>query len=252
MRLTILGSGTLVPNGGRNSAGYFLEAGGIRLMMDCGAGTLHALARYALPWEHMTHLFVSHFHVDHVAEMPSVLHALKWGATPKRVAPLAIIGPQGLDRVVNGFKQALGDSVFETGFPVALRIVDPGCTLDLAKHCILSVVKTPHTEESIAVRVQSGSSSVCYTGDTAFSEEAADFFGGCSLMISECSYKERKPGLAHLCIDDVARMATRARAERLVVTHRYFDANEADLKQALARNYSGQIFVGSDGMAFEL
>ena len=55
MKLTILGSGTVVPDGARNSAGYFIEAGDVRLMMDCGAGTVHALARYGCDWERLTH-----------------------------------------------------------------------------------------------------------------------------------------------------------------------------------------------------
>jgi ribonuclease BN (tRNA processing enzyme) len=50
MKLTILGSGTVVPDGKRNSSGYFVEAGKLRVMMDCGAGTVHALARYGLDW----------------------------------------------------------------------------------------------------------------------------------------------------------------------------------------------------------
>ena len=50
MRVTILGSGTVVPDGARNSSGYFVESGDARIMMDCGAGTVHALARYDLPW----------------------------------------------------------------------------------------------------------------------------------------------------------------------------------------------------------
>ena len=69
MKLTILGSGTVVPNGERNSAGYFIEAGRVRLMMDCGAGTVHGLARYGCNWEQLTHLYISHFHVDHVGEL---------------------------------------------------------------------------------------------------------------------------------------------------------------------------------------
>ena len=63
MKLTILGSGTVVPSGTRNSAGYFVELPEARIMLDCGAGNLHALARYELPWQRMTHLFISHFHV---------------------------------------------------------------------------------------------------------------------------------------------------------------------------------------------
>src|SRR5262245_56975931 len=93
MKLTILGSGTLIPNGSRNSAGYFVELPDARIMLDCGAGTLHALARYGLPWERTTHLFISHFHVDHIGELASLLFAFRHGTRASRSEPLTLIGP---------------------------------------------------------------------------------------------------------------------------------------------------------------
>ena len=73
MRLTILGSGTATPSGRRASSGYWLDAGDARLRLDCGAGTVHAMARWGLPWEALTHQWVSHFHVDHAGELPARL-----------------------------------------------------------------------------------------------------------------------------------------------------------------------------------
>src|SRR5262245_27374394 len=115
MKLTILGSGTVVPNGQRNSAGYFVEAPGLRLMMDCGAGTLHALSRYNLPWERMTHVFVSHFHVDHVGELASLFAAFRNGMSVNREEPLTLIGPQGLQQVVDGLQAAFGPNLLQLG-----------------------------------------------------------------------------------------------------------------------------------------
>src|SRR5438309_1982081 len=123
MKLTILGSGTLVPSGSRNSAGYFVELPDAWIMLDCGAGTLHALERYGLPWEQITHLFISHFHVDHAGELASLLFAFRHGMKTKRLEPFTIIGPRGLDRLIEGLKLAYGASLFETNFPVNLRMI---------------------------------------------------------------------------------------------------------------------------------
>src|SRR5713226_4971351 len=156
MKLTILGSGTLVPSGSRNSAGYFVELPGARIRLDCGAGTLHALARYGLPWERMTHLFISHFHVDHVGELASLFFAFRHGMKTDRVEPFAIAGPRGLDRVIEGLKLAYGASLFETKFPVSVRMIAPGDAIELGSGSTLSVAKTPHTRESLAVKIESG------------------------------------------------------------------------------------------------
>lgn len=252
MKLTILGSGTGVPNGERNSAGFFVETVDARVMLDCGAGTVHALARYGLPWERMTHLFVSHFHVDHIGELASLFFAFRYGLRTARSEPLTVLGPHGLDRVMTGLKQALGSNLFDTTFPVELRMLAPGDRAGLGPDTILSVAKTPHTDESLAVRIDSGGGSVCYTGDTGYCEELAGFFSKTEVLISECSFRARREGVAHLSIDDAARLAAQAGAARLVVTHFYFDANDVELKRELQQGYGGEIFIGRDGMSIEL
>jgi ribonuclease BN (tRNA processing enzyme) len=252
MKLTILGSGTVVPNGARNSAGYFIESGDVRLMMDCGAGTVHALARYGCDWERLTHLFISHFHVDHVGELASLFFAFKYGLSRERRAPLAIIGPRGLDRVIAGLKQAFGEKLFEPKFPVNLQLLAPGERIELTGDARLAVTKTPHTDESLAARVTSGARSISYTGDTDYSEAVATFFAKTDVMISECSFRERRPDVRHLAIRDVARMAAIAEARTLIVTHFYFEVDEEIVRQEIKRDYSGEVIIGRDGFQVEV
>ena len=248
MKLTILGSGTVVPDGARNSAGYFVEADGVRLMMDCGAGTVHALARYGCAWERMTHLFISHFHVDHVGELAALFYGFKYGMRSARSEPLVVIAPYGIDRVMEGLKQAFGEKLFAPKFPVMLRLLAPGERIELSGDSWLAVAKTPHTDESLAVRVTSGASSICYTGDTGYSEAVARFFAKTNVMISECSFRVRREGVAHVSINDVARMAALAEAERLIVTHFYFEVDEEAVRREIQRDYSGEIIIGRDGL----
>ena len=248
IRVTVLGSGTLVPDGLRNSAGYFATSGGAKIMLDCGAGTLHALARFDLPWQQITHLFISHFHVDHVGEIASLFHAFRYGMTQERTAPLTVIGPVGLNRVADGLKLAFGDRLFAPRFPVEFREVVPGDTERLSDDLILTVAKTPHTEESLAVRIDGSKSSLAYTGDTAYSDQLAEFFSDADLLISECSFQEPRVGVPHLTIQDAARLANKARTSRLMVTHFYFEVDEPLLKAELEKGYSGEVIIGRDGM----
>lgn len=252
MKVTVLGSGTVVPNGSRNSSGYFVELPGVRMMMDCGAGTVPALARYHLPWQRMTHLFISHFHVDHCGEIASLFFAFRHGMKDKRTEPLTLIAPHGIDRVMNGLKSAFGEKLFDTRFPLNLRTVSHGERVELSENCSLTVEKTIHTEESLAVRVESGDRAICYTGDTDYSDEVSRFFERASLMISECSFRERREGVPHLSVKDAAKMAARAGVERLLLTHFYFDVIEDELKQEIQKDFSGEIFIGRDGLNVEV
>jgi ribonuclease BN (tRNA processing enzyme) len=252
MRLTILGSGTVVPNGERNSSGYFVELPDARVMMDCGAGTMHALSRYGLAWDEMSHLFISHFHVDHIGELPSLFSAFRYGMKSPRREPLTIVGPAGLDRVMEALKMAFGARLFEPEFSVSLRTINPGERIELGPQSTMSVIKTPHTKESLAVRIDTGGRALCYTGDTDYDPELARFFQGADVLISECSFRERRQDVRHLSIADVARVASQATVSRLIVTHFYFDVDQAELKSAIESEYSGEVIIGRDGLSIEI
>jgi ribonuclease BN (tRNA processing enzyme) len=252
MKLTVIGSGTVVPDGNRNSASYFLGTSDARIMLDCGAGSLHGLARFKLPWQKMTHLFVSHFHVDHVGELASLFFAFKHALREERAEPFTLIGPRGLDRVMRGLEKAFGSDLFNPRFPVNVLLLDPGSRIEIGSDTYLAVAKTPHTDESLAVRIESNGRSLCYTGDTEYSEELIGFFSKADLLIAECSFRERKEGVRHLSIKDVAMLASRARVARLVVTHFYFDVVESELKRELQQNYSEEVIIGKDGLSLNL
>jgi ribonuclease BN (tRNA processing enzyme) len=252
MKLTILGSGTVVPSGSRNSAGYFVELPDARIMMDCGAGTVHALARYQLPWELMTHLLVSHFHVDHIGELASLFFAFRYGMKTNRKEPLTLVGPLGIDRVLDGLRTAFGSNLFQPMFPVNVRMMPPGERLELGNQSTLTVAKTPHTDESLALRIDSRGRTLCYTGDTDYCEDLASFFTGADVLISECSFREHRAGIPHLSITQAAQLAARAAVAKLIVTHFYFEMNDVELKRELERNYSGEVIIGRDGLSLEV
>ena len=153
---------------------------------------------------------------------------------------------------MNGMKDAFGDDLFAPRFPVDVRMLKPGDHLELAEGSRLTVAKTPHTDESLAVRIESLGSSLCYTGDTGYSQHLADFFGDADLLISECSFPERREGVPHLSVKDVAQLAELAHVRRLVVTHFYFEVDESALKSQLEKYYSGEVIIGADGMRLEL
>ena len=252
MKLTILGSGTVVPNGARNSAGYFVELPDARVMLDCGAGTVHALDRYGLPWERITHLFISHFHVDHVGELAAIFFAFRYGMRSERTEPLTLLGPAGLENIIDGLKSAFGSKVFEPKFPVNVKVLKPGDRFELGRESSLLAAKTPHTAESLAVRIENRGRALGYTGDTAYSEVLIGFFSGADVLISECSFREPRPEVRHLSIAEAARLATHASVAKLIVTHFYFDVDDAELKAELERGYDGEVLIGRDGLGVEV
>lgn len=253
MKLVVLGSGTCVPSGVRRSSGYWVEAGDARVRLDCGAGTVHAMAAHGLPWQRLSHQFISHFHVDHAGELAALLFAFQHGRAGPRVEPLTLVGPRGLDALLTGLAAAFGSDLRKQDFPLVTRELAPGGELALAPGARLRVHKTPHTAESLAVRLESAGKALGYTGDTAPSAELAEFFAGVDLLLGECSFVADARGTRHLTAPDLAALARDAGAAHLVATHSYFDPDAEGLADQLARaGFTGRISVARDGASFDV
>jgi ribonuclease BN (tRNA processing enzyme) len=256
VRLVVLGSGTGVPSATRASSGYWVEAGDdVRLRLDCGPGTVHAMARHRVDWPRVSHQWVSHFHVDHALEIPALLFALKYGRgqAPEPRGPLTFLGPRGLRRLVDALVvDAFQTSLLEQEFPMEVREVDPGDAVDLGAGVTLRAAKTPHTDESLAVRIESAGRAIGYTGDTAPSAELANFFRDVDVLVAECSFPDDPHGTKHLVAAETANLAAAARAKHLLAVHAYFDPEREHLAQRLRESFPGQITIATDGTTLEI
>ena len=251
MKLTVLGAGTCMLSPTRGCSGYLVESGGVRLRLDAGAGTMHTMARLGLGWETVTHQFVSHFHLDHCGELAPLLLSLKYGRRAPRTTPFEILGPVGLRALLEQVSSLHMGHLFDQEFPVSVRELAPGDEVALGDGVTLRVAKTPHTPESLAVRVEVGGHALGYTGDTAWSDELPRFFRDADLLVAECSYLELPHGSRHLDWPRTAALAREAGARRLIATHFYFDPEAEQLAERLATEYGGAVTVASDGTAVD-
>ena len=109
MRLTVLGTGTIAFSASRSCSGYYVETGAAKVLMDCGSGITRRLAELGIPWQDITHVAVTHFHIDHHADLPSLIFAWKYGQLPSRSAPIDVIGPVGTQALLEKLAAAYGD-----------------------------------------------------------------------------------------------------------------------------------------------
>jgi len=253
MKIVVLGSGTSVPHQARNSAGFWVETEDVRLLLDCGAGILHAMPRCGLDWVSVTHIFLSHFHLDHIGELPPLLFALKHSpGVEERTSPLHIMGPVGTVHLLQTWEAAVGYELLTLKFPMEMIEVQPGREYALAASHTMRVHPTPHTKESLAVRVEERGTSLCYTGDTAYSDDLAHFFHKADLLIAECSFEKPRTDVRHLSIPEVAELARRAEVSRLMATHLYPELDRLDVKGEIAKIFSGSVTIAHDGLSLEI
>lgn len=249
-RLTVVGCGTVVPEADRSCSAYLLEAGATRVLLDCGPGTVRSLARVGADWGAITDVWISHFHTDHIGDVPALLFALKWGLLPeRRTAPLTVWGPRGTRRMLEAFAAAAGSHVLEPGFEVAVREIVPGDRARLSSRLELRAMSTPHTDESLAVRLEGDGVSLTYTGDTGPAVALGEFAAGSGLFVCECSLPDDLVGDNHLGPTAVAGFADAARPGLLLVTHVYPQLRLGSDVVALVRaaGYDGRVALAEEG-----
>lgn len=248
-RLVVVGSGTVVPEGDRGGSSFWVEGDGVRALVDCGPGTVGSLERHGLPWDRLTHLVLTHFHADHVGALPGLFFALKHALRPSRSDALSVLGPPGTRRLFEGLADVLGDYFLEPGFPVEIHEDEPGEERPLAPGVALRTRKTPHTDESRAVRFDFERGSVGYTGDTGPCPELGEFFEGTDVLVSECSLTEEEVGDNHLSPRSAAEIASRAGPELLLLTHVYPHVRRSlDVPSMVAAaGYAGRVELAEDG-----
>lgn len=253
-RVTILGSGTFLPHARRASAAHLIEEPGVRILLDCGSGTLHGMDQHNVDWQELTHVCLTHFHIDHVGDLPALLTALRLGVDPPRTAPLTLVGPPGLGGFLRGLEDALGATLLDPGFPVHVVELAPGEGMEDGETPFrLTAHPTPHTPESVAFRWEGAGGVVAYTGDTGPSREVALFLAGADVLIAECTQADPPAMDTHLSPRGVAELAGTAGPGLLVLTHVFppLKPHEA-VTQVKEAGYEGRVAAGSDGLCIPL
>jgi ribonuclease BN (tRNA processing enzyme) len=252
VRITTLGTGTVALAPGRARAGVLIEAGAVRLLLDCGSGVTQRLADHGADWMAITHVALTHFHADHFADLPTLVFAWKYGALPGRVLPVEIIGPPGTALLVERLAAAFGDWLRDPGFGVQVRELLPGTSLTLPGEVRLSSRKVPHTDESVAYSVDYGRRRVVYTGDTGYDPELAAWASECDVLVCECSLPQSMAMPIHLTPEECGAIAAAARPAHLVLTHFYPPVEQVDVRAIIAERFDGTMTLAHDGWHIEL
>lgn len=252
MRLTTIGTGTAAPWPTRVQAGHLVEAGGVRALFDCGSGVATRFATLGLDWRDVTHLVLTHFHADHVLDIPTLLTAWRWGTLPPRSSPLTVIGPAGTQDLVDQLTTTLGIEYRQYGFPVEIREIAPDGSLQLAPGVSLQAKKVPHTAESVAYWVETGRRRIVYSGDTGYDEELARWASGADVFLCECSLPDAMGIPSHLTPSGVADLAAIAKPRLLALTHLYPPLEGLDVPGAVGARFAGPVVVAYDGWSIQL
>ena len=251
MKLVVLGSGTSVPHAKRASASYWLEtSGGLRVLLDAGGDTPHRMAQEQLDWPNLDVVWISHYHWDHFAGLISLLFGMKWAPqTEARTGKLTLLGGKSFRQTLERINEVNSFKLFDQRFPVEVLEVNSEKQVELAPEVYVRVMPTPHTRESLALRLtDADGKTLVYSSDTGFTEELIPFCTGANVLLLECSFRNNKPLETHLELTDAMRIAAACEPEKLVLTHLYPEWDEFDVVEEARQMWHGQTIEATDGL----
>ncbi len=121
----LLGTGGMMPLPYRWLTALMVRYNGSSLLIDCGEGTQIAIKEKGWSFKPIDVICFTHYHGDHISGLPGLLLTM---GNADRTEPLTLIGPKGLERVVN----ALRVIAPELPFPIKyLEIAGPEQTFEM-------------------------------------------------------------------------------------------------------------------------
>ena len=96
--ICLLGTGGMMPLPYRLLTAMMARCEGSNLLIDCGEGTQIALKKKSWSPRPVDVICFTHYHADHISGLPGLLLTM---GNAERSEPVLMIGPKGLERVVN-------------------------------------------------------------------------------------------------------------------------------------------------------
>lgn len=252
MKITVVGSGTVVPRVSRRQSCVVGRTAEETIFFDLGSGAVRGMLHAEVDPFAVDRIFFTHFHPDHTVDVVPLLFAIKYGAEEERERPLTLYGPEPFEDFFGGITDVWGEWMLGD-YPTEVRELPHTCPspLDLPGLRV-SWAPVKHRPESIAYRLEGGNGAFVYTGDTEYAESLVELAKEAHTLLIECSFPDEAPVPGHLTPGGVARIAREAGVERVVLTHIYPPADALDLRQEVGRGFEGEVLVAEDGLEFSV
>ncbi|MHA1741371.1 MAG: hypothetical protein DRI52_10895 [Chloroflexi bacterium] len=245
MRVTLLGTGTSYPDPERVQSGVLVEINDMYVLFDVGSGILQRLNQLRIPLTKIHHIFVSHFHIDHCSDLPTLYQSLWMSGYD---GTLHLYGPPMIDDWYRG--------IFTVSFPymrdrILLELIrlDEFHAVQIADMSVTTCPTLHGSIESRAFKIEHDGRSIVYTSDTAPCPEVIALARGADLLIHECNWLDGDhPAGVHTSPSQLAKIVEQTQPKTVVLTHLGPEvvAQEKRVVDIVARRTNARVVMGRD------
>lgn len=254
--LWLTGTGTPIPHPERAGPSNYLRVGDQHILIDVGNGVAGRLAGLEVDLAQLTHVFITHHHVDHNADLAYVMLSpwLRRRETPYR--PPVIFGPPGTREVVDRLLAAQELDMryrvphgFDPGqlTPPVVELEDGDRVGGAGWSCVPFRVEHDPVEHAFGFRFEIDDVVLVFSGDTRPCSAVTEHAMGADVLVHEALL----PGFGipeyHSSAADVGRIARTAGVSHLVLTHLIPGHLDDELwLREVTPEFQGRVTVGAD------
>jgi ribonuclease Z len=267
MDVTLLGTGSPLPNPQRAGPATLVRAGGVSLLADCGRGVVMRLAAVGVPPSAISAVLLTHMHSDHITDLNDII-TCHW-VMNARPTPLKVFGPVGAKALIEATLAMLAFDVkyridhhedLTAGPVVETTELSPGDAFTVGD-CAISAHRTDHSPvfPTLGYRIEHGGLIAALAGDTVPCPELDELCRDADVYVQTVIRDDlvrmvpsrRLQDILdyHSTVEQAAQTAQRAGVRTLMLTHyvpHLAPGQEAQWR-ALARPYfAGEIVLGDD------
>ena len=269
IEITLLGTGSPIPDPNRAGPATLVRAGGQVFLVDCGRGVLQRAAAVGVGAAGLSALLLTHLHSDHIGDLGDLI-ITRWITTfAPDPAPFPIIGPPGTAETVEAMLKAFGHDI---GYriahhaditgppPIEVHEYTEGPVWD-RDGVSIRVAPTDHrpVAPTIGFRIDSDGASVVLAGDTVPCAGLDELAAGAGALVHTVIRKDIVMQIPqqrfqdicdyHSSVEQAAATAERAGVGILVLTHYVpplAQGQEDEWHARAATEFSRQIELGDD------
>jgi ribonuclease Z len=260
MKITLLGTGSPIPDPNRAGPSTLVQTRDATLLVDAGRGVLLRMTSAGVFPLMCSAVLLTHLHSDHLTDLNDVI-TTHW-VMSREPTPLKLYGPPRSQEVVDGLLAMLGPDIDYrlahhedlTWTPwIEVHEVQPGDEFEV-NATLVRVGQTDHrpVEPTVAFRVEDAGHAVPCEGLDAICQGADAYVQ--TVLREDMVKLVPNPRFQeildyHSSVEQAAQTAKRAGVQKLVLTH-YIPGmqpgQEDDWRALAAEHFDGEIVVGDD------